>query len=65
MFYLEECANNIIHLFISKKGINGRVRIVLRHFVVRRGQIPAAVGGRLPCNQPPSRSLGAVHGDYR
>lgn len=33
--------------------------------VVRRGRIPAAGNGRLPCNQPPSRALGAVHSDYR
>lgn len=49
-----------------QKGIKPRqCIIVLRHFVVRRGRIPAAASGRLPCNQPPSRALGAVHGDYR
>lgn len=40
------------------------VNIVLKLLLHGSGRIPAA-GGRLPCNQAPLDSLGAVHGDYR
>lgn len=40
------------------------VNIVLKLLLRGSGRVPAT-GGRLPCNQAPLDSLGAVHGDYR